>query len=36
MAEAVPEQKTKISVASEKPQRAGIHSVNALPGVCAV
>ena len=34
-AEAMPEQKTKISVASEKPKRAGIHNVHGLPGVCA-
>src|SRR5215207_1424583 len=34
-AEATPEQKTKISVASEKPKRAGIQSAQALPGMCA-
>jgi len=31
----MPEQNTNISVASENPQRAGIHDVQALPGVCA-
>jgi len=35
MAEAIPEQNTKISVASEKPQRAGIQLVKKLPGVWA-
>jgi len=29
----MPEQNTKISVASEKPQRAGIQLVKKLPGV---
>ena len=33
--EATPEQKTKISVASEKPKRAGIQLTNSLPGMCA-
>ena len=32
----MPEQKTKISVASENPQRAGIQLVKKLPGVCAI
>jgi hypothetical protein len=31
----MPEQKTKISVASENPKRAGIHKVQVLPGACA-
>src|SRR5688572_12076694 len=34
MADAMPEQKTKISVASEKPKRAGIQLIHQLPGVC--
>src|SRR5215218_7015547 len=34
-AEATPEQKTKISVASEKPKRAGIQSAHAFPGIWA-
>ena len=36
MAEAMPEQNTKVSVASENPNRAGIHSVSQLPGVWAI
>jgi hypothetical protein len=35
MAEAMPEQKTKISVASENPKRAGIQEVKKFPGVWA-
>ena len=35
MAEAMPEQNTKISVASEKPKRAGIQLLKKLFGVCA-
>ena len=31
----MPEQNTKISVASEKPNRAGIHSVQGLSRICA-
>jgi len=31
----MPEQKTKISVASEKPKRAGIQSANQSLGICA-
>src|SRR5215212_3770032 len=34
-AEAAPEQKTKISVASLKPNRAGIASAHPLSGTCA-
>src|SRR4051794_16070779 len=34
-AEATPEQKMKISVASEKPKRAGIQSAHAFPGIWA-
>ena len=36
MADAMPEQNTNISVASENPNRAGIHRVSQLPGVCAM
>jgi hypothetical protein len=36
MALAMPEQNTKISVASEKPNRAGIHSARKLPGTWAI
>ena len=36
MAEAMPEQKTKISVASENPKRAGIQRTHQFPGVCAM
>ncbi len=36
IAEAMPEQNTKISVASEKPKRAGIQLTQLLPGVCAM
>ena len=32
IAEAIPEQKTKISVASDHPKRAGMYSVKKLPG----
>ena len=36
IADAMPEQKTKISVASEKPHRAGIQAAQASFGVCAI
>src|SRR5690606_3190616 len=36
MAEAMPEQNTKISVASEKPKRAGIQRVQGLPLIWAI
>ena len=35
MEEATPEQNTKISVASEKPNRAGMKSAKVFQGMCA-
>jgi hypothetical protein len=36
IADAIPEQNTKVSVASENPKRAGIHNAQKSRGVCAM